>query len=201
MTAITIATTIFLPAGRHDFWWPLLLLFAILAIGGSSAATNGRLKIRRAILALVALTLATARLAPSFAASADGTAQRFLISGGLTAVSLFGLYIPYLDFLTAGRRWIVPSILGAVAIVNDRQGQRRQQLRRVRTRIPTASFIFRTPIARVRDGSAWIRGPILSPRNFSSITCAADGCRNSPGSRPETRRTTTSRASRAISHI
>jgi hypothetical protein len=116
MIAITIATTIFLPAGRHDFWWPLLLLFAILAIGGSSAASNGRLKIRHAILALFALTLATARLAPSFAASTDGTAQRFLISGGLTAVSLVGLYIPYIDFLTSGRRWIVPALLGVLAI-------------------------------------------------------------------------------------
>lgn len=117
MTVIIIATTIFLPAGRHDFWWPLLLLFAILAIGGSSAATNGRLKIRHAILALFALTLATARLAPSFAASADGTAQSFLISGGLTAVWLVGLYIPYIDFLTGGRRWIVPGVLGVLAIV------------------------------------------------------------------------------------
>ncbi|HLX05671.1 MAG TPA: M20/M25/M40 family metallo-hydrolase, partial [Candidatus Binatus sp.] len=117
MTAITIATTIFLPAGRNDFWWPLLLLFAILAIGGSSAATNGRLKFRHAILALFALTLATARLAPSFAASTDGTAQRFLISGGLTAVSLVGLYIPYIHFLTSGRRWIVPAVLGVLAIV------------------------------------------------------------------------------------
>ena len=117
MTAITIATTIFLPAVRHDFWWPLLLLFAILAIGGSSAATNSRLKIRHAILALFALTLATARLAPSFAASADGTAQGFLISGGLTAVWLVGLYIPYIDFLTGGRRWIVPGVLGVLAIV------------------------------------------------------------------------------------
>ena len=117
MTVTTIATTIFLPAGRHDFWWPLLLLFAILAIGCSSAVTNGRLKIRRAILPLVTLTLATVRLAPSFASSADGTAQRFLISGGLTSVSLIGLYIPYLDFLTAGRRWIVPAAVGLLAII------------------------------------------------------------------------------------
>jgi hypothetical protein len=47
--------------------------------------------------------------------SADGTIL-FLVLSGLTVVLLFGLFIPYLDFLTSGRRWNVPIVLGAVAI-------------------------------------------------------------------------------------
>ncbi len=113
LAATTITTTISLPAARHTFWWPLLL--ATLAIGYRTSATGDRLTIRRTILTLVAVTLPTMRLAPSFAASADGTTH-FLISGGLAAVTLFGLYIPYIDFLTAGRRWIVPGALGLLAL-------------------------------------------------------------------------------------
>ena len=55
-------------------------------------------------------------LAPLFAASPDGT-MLFLVFSGLIAVLLFGLFIPYIDFLTAGRRWIVPGALGVLAIV------------------------------------------------------------------------------------
>jgi hypothetical protein len=114
LTISTIATTFTMPSGRHTFWWPLLL--ATLAIAYNTGAIGGRLTIRRTILALVALTLATVRLAPSFAASADGT-TRFLISGSFTAVSLFGFYIPYIDFLTAGRRWIMPAVMGLLALI------------------------------------------------------------------------------------
>ncbi len=45
---------------------------------------------------------------------------------GLTAVLLFGLFIPYIDFLTAGRRWIVPAVLGAARDRHDHQRQRGQ---------------------------------------------------------------------------
>ena len=41
----------------------------------------------------------------------------FLIYGGLTCALLFGLSIPYIDFLTSGRRWIVPGVLGLLATV------------------------------------------------------------------------------------
>lgn len=71
---------------------------------------------RFAILALVAMAPAIVMLAPLFAASPDGT-MLFLVFSGLIAVLLFGLYIPYIDFLTAGRRWIVPGALGVLALV------------------------------------------------------------------------------------
>ncbi|HXM89840.1 MAG TPA: hypothetical protein VN916_10290, partial [Candidatus Acidoferrum sp.] len=53
-------------------------------------------------------------LAPLFTASPDGT-MLFLLFSGLIALLLFGLFIPYSDFLTAGRRWIVPGVLGVLA--------------------------------------------------------------------------------------
>ena len=40
-----------------------------------------------------------------------------LVYGGLTSALLFGLFIPYMDLLTGGRRWIVPAALGLFAIV------------------------------------------------------------------------------------
>ena len=55
-------------------------------------------------------------LAPSFAASADGT-MVFLVLSGLTAALLIGLFVPYIDFLTSGQQWIVPAVLGVLAIV------------------------------------------------------------------------------------
>src|SRR5258707_110235 len=84
----------------------------MLAMSYRSQATGNRV----AILALIALVPGTVMLAPSFAASADGTIF-FLVLSGMTAVLLFGLFVPYIDFLTAGRRWIVPGVLGFFAIV------------------------------------------------------------------------------------
>ena len=40
----------------------------------------------------------------------------FLVSRGLTAALLIGLFIPYMDLLTSGRRWIVPAVFGVLAI-------------------------------------------------------------------------------------
>ena len=197
-TVMMLATSIAMPAGSYIFTWPLL--FAPLAMRYRPRAANNRDAILSAIIALLALAPATVMLAPLFAASADGT-MLFLLFCGLTAVLLFGLFVPYLDFLTAGRRWIVPARAGSAGNRHDHQRQRGQLTSTRPSRIPTASFIFRTPTANAHDGSAWIHGPTGSPRSFFSITCAADGCRNSPVSRPETRRTGTSPASRATLHI
>jgi hypothetical protein len=105
-----LATSVSMPGGSYILTWPLL--FATLAMSYRPRATA----YRTAILALVALAPAVAMLAPSFAASADGT-KLFLVFCGLTSVLLFGLFIPYIDFLTNGRRWIVPGVLGLLAIV------------------------------------------------------------------------------------
>ena len=113
-TVTMLATSIAMPAVSYIVTWPLL--FATIAIGYLAAAIEDRTTIRLAIVALLALAPATLMLAPSFAASADGTIV-FLVLSGFTAALLFGLFAPYLDFLTSGRRWIVPVALGVLAIV------------------------------------------------------------------------------------
>lgn len=109
-TAMMLATSIAMPGGSYILMWPLL--FATLAMLYRPVATDRR----AAILALVALAPGTVMLAPSFAASADGT-MLFLVLCALTAALLFGLFIPYIQFLTGGRQWIVPAVLGMLAIV------------------------------------------------------------------------------------
>ena len=113
-TVMMLATSIAMPGVSYIFTWPLL--FATLAIGYPADAIDDRTAIRLAIVAMLALAPATVMLAPSFAASADGTIV-FLLLSGMTAALLFGLFVPYIDFLTSGRRWIVPAVLGVLAVV------------------------------------------------------------------------------------
>jgi Peptidase family M28 len=109
-TVLMIASGILMPGASYIFTWPLL--FAAIATSYRPRATA----YRTAIVTLVAMAPGTVVLAPSFAASADGTIL-FLVFCGLTGVLIFGLAIPYIDFLTSGRRWIVPGVLGALAFV------------------------------------------------------------------------------------
>ena len=117
-TVLMLASSVGLPGVSYVFTWPLL--FATLALSYRSAATNGhattRPTLRPAILAMVGLVPGTAMLAPAFVAGADGTIL-FLALSGLIAALLFGLFIPYMDLLTSGRRWIVPIVSAALAIV------------------------------------------------------------------------------------
>jgi len=117
-TVLMLASSIGLPGFSYLFTWPLL--FATLALSYRSAATNQhetiRPAIRPAILAMVGLVPGTAMLAPAFVAGADGTIF-FLVLSGLIAALLFGLFIPYMDLLTSGRRWIVPMVSAMIAIV------------------------------------------------------------------------------------
>jgi hypothetical protein len=113
-TVMMLATSIAMPGASYIFTWPLL--FATLAISYPAAAIDDRPTIRLAIVALVALAPALVMLAPSFAASADGTTI-FLLFSGTTAALLLCLLVPYLDFLTSGQQWIVPAMLGVLAIV------------------------------------------------------------------------------------
>lgn len=117
-TVLMLVNSIGLPGASYVFTWPLL--FATLAISYRSAATNGhatiRPTLRPAILALVGLVPGTAMLAPGFVAGADGTII-FLVLSGLIAALLFGLFIPYMDLLTSGRRWIVPMVTAVLAVV------------------------------------------------------------------------------------
>jgi Peptidase family M28 len=109
-TLMMLATSIAMPGASYIFTWPLL--FAALAMSYRPRVTDSLF----AVLTLVALAPGVAMLAPTFPASADGTTI-FLELSGTTAVLLFGLFIPYIDFLTSGRRWIVPGVLGVLAIV------------------------------------------------------------------------------------
>lgn len=112
---LTLATGLTFPAGSYIFAWPLL--FAALAMSVRHDDISGRVTISAAILTLVALAPVTLILAPSFStASADGTIP-FMMLSGLAAVLLFGLFIPHLDFLTCGQRWVVPGVMGLLAIV------------------------------------------------------------------------------------
>ncbi len=113
-TVLMLAVSVGFPGGSYMFTWPLL--FATLAISYRSGATLERASIRPAILALVGLVPGTAMIAPAFVASPDGTLL-FLVLSGLTAALLFGLLIPYMDWLTSGWRWFVPSVSGFLALV------------------------------------------------------------------------------------
>jgi len=117
-TMLMLASSIGLPGVSYLFTWPLL--FATLALSYRSAATDGletvRPTIRPAILAMVGLVPGVAMLAPALATGADGTLFKLALSG-LIAGLLFGLFIPYMDLLTSGRRWIVPIATAVFAIV------------------------------------------------------------------------------------
>ena len=187
-TVMTLGTSIAMPSGSHPFLWPLL--FAAVALYfGADPATEGRVAIRRAILAIVAIAPAIVALAPSFAGSTNGTMLLFVYAG-LAGGFLFGWFIPYIDFLSAGRRWIMPAAIGLFAIVMFVIGSVASSFNASKPH-PDSIFYFLDTDAGMRDGSAWIHGPTISPRNFFSIMCAADGCRNSPDLQPETRRTRT----------
>jgi hypothetical protein len=110
---LMLATSITFPAGSYIFTWPLV--FATLATGIRSGAADGSITISAAILTLVALAPGTMILAPSFSAPADGTIP-FMLLSELAAVLLFGLFIPYIDFLTCGQRWVAPCVMGLLAI-------------------------------------------------------------------------------------
>ena len=114
-TVMTLGISIAMPSGSHPFLWPLL--FAAVALYfGADPATEGRVAIRRAILAIVAIAPAIVALAPSFAGSTNGTMLLFVYAG-LAGGFLFGWFIPYIDFLSAGRRSIMPAAIGLFAIV------------------------------------------------------------------------------------
>jgi hypothetical protein len=112
-TVLAIGMSIAKPGGSHPFLWPLLLATLALIFGADTTAA--RMPIRRAILALIALVPAIVALAPSFAASTSGTMLLFVYAG-LASGLLFGWFIPYIGFLTGGRRLIVPGALGALAL-------------------------------------------------------------------------------------
>lgn len=111
---LMLAVSFVFPGGSYLFTWPLL--FATLALSYRSRVTAEHATIRPAILALVGLVPGAAMIAPAFVASPDGTLL-FLMLTGLTAALLFGLFIPYMDWLTSGRRWVVPSVAALFALV------------------------------------------------------------------------------------
>ncbi len=196
LTVLLVIASIIIPSGAHDFWW---LLFAVLAISMSLAATDERLTTGGAILSFIGLAFATITFAPSLAFSADGTMLR-LVSGGLASVSLFALFIPYMSLLTGGRRWIVPAALGLLAIAMIVKGNAASSFDASQPHPDSIFYFADADRARARWVSL-IRVPTLSLRNFFSITCVAAGCRNSPGSRPGTRLMPPSQTFRATSHL
>jgi len=108
-TILMLATSFAMPVDSYILTWPLL--FAALAMSYRLRTFDTRF----ALLALFALAPGVILLAPSFASSDDGTIL-FLALSGMTAVMIFGLIIPYIDFLTRGWRWIVPGAFGVLAI-------------------------------------------------------------------------------------
>jgi hypothetical protein len=108
-TILMLATSLAMPAISYIFTWPLL--FAALAMSHRLRTFDTRF----ALLALVALAPGVILLAPLFVSSDDGTIL-FLVLSSMTAVMIFGLLIPYIDFLTRGWRWIVPGAFGVLAL-------------------------------------------------------------------------------------
>jgi hypothetical protein len=111
-TVLVIATSITTPGGSFALTWPLL--FAALAIGYRARAADQRITTSLAILALVAIVPGIAMIAPGTVP--NGTIY-VLIAQGVAFALFFGLFIPYIDFLTNGRRWIVPGALGVLTLV------------------------------------------------------------------------------------
>jgi hypothetical protein len=146
-TVMMLATSIAMPGASYIFAWPLL--FATLAIGYRGTATDDRTAIRLAIVALVAMAPATVMLAPSFAASADCTIV-FLVLSGLTAALLFGLFVPYIDFLSGGLGWIVPAVLGMLAIVMIIKGNAASNFDASQPHPDSIFYFFDTDRARAR---------------------------------------------------
>ena len=111
-TVLMLATSISFPGGSFVLSWPLL--FATLAIGYRARTTDERTTTSLAVLALVALV-------PGIAMIVRGTVpyatMYVLVADGVAFALFFGLFIPYIDFLTAARRWIVPAVLGLLAII------------------------------------------------------------------------------------
>ena len=193
-TALMLATSMSTPSGSFALIWPLL--FAALAIGYRARATEERTTTSLAILALVAIVPGIAMIVPGHSPRASEWNDFRSYCPGVRVAPFFGLFIPYIDFLTSGRRWIVPGVLGSLALAMIIKGNDASNFDASQPH-PDSIFYFQdTDRGRAR-WVVWIRGPTLSPRNFSSITCAADGCRSLPGSRPGKRRTATSRRFRA----
>lgn len=192
-TVLMLATSMRMPGGSYIFTWPLL--FATIAMSDRLRTFDFRF----AMLALIALVPGVVLLAASFASSADGTIV-FLILSGMTAALLFGLFIPYVDFLTSGRRWIVPGALAVLALAMIVKGNAANNFDESQPH-PDSIFYFQdTDRARARWVSLDSR-PDRFTSQFFHITCVADGCRSSPGSPPKTRPTAISSASRATLRI
>ena len=111
---LMIATSIAFPADSYIFTWPLL--FAMIALGFWQTTSTSLGALAPPVVAFVALAVGVVMFAPSFYAGADGT-MPFLFLSGFTAALLFGLFIPYLDFLTIERRWVVPIAMGLLVVV------------------------------------------------------------------------------------
>ena len=139
-TLILIAASrITTPAASYLSTWPLL--FATIAFGFRPDASYKPATIRTEILVLVGLIPGTVMLAMNFATTLYGP------SSAVTAAFLFRVpFIPYIDFISP-RRWIVPAVLGVLAIAMISSKAALPAISTRLSRIPTASFIFRTPIA------------------------------------------------------
>ncbi|MGB9381174.1 M20/M25/M40 family metallo-hydrolase [Candidatus Binatus sp.] len=111
-TVLMLATSIRRAGDSFVLIWPLL--FATLAIGYRARAANQRKTLGLALLALVALIPGITMIVPG---SIPYGTINVLIANGVAFALLFGLFIPYIDFLTSGRRWIVPGVLGLLALV------------------------------------------------------------------------------------
>ena len=118
--ALMIAASIAFPAGSYIFTWPLL--FAIVAFGPWQVSAVNRGVLTAPVVAIAALAPGVVMLAPSFSAGADGTLP-FLILSGFSAALLFGLSVPYLDFLCFERRWAVPIAMGLLAVAMVIEGK------------------------------------------------------------------------------
>ena len=110
---LMLTTSITFPEGSYIFTWPLLFATIALAFWPRTSSSD---PITQPIAAAAAIAPGIVMLAGSFYVGADGT-MPFLMLSGFTAALIFGLFVPYIDFLTAGRQWILPVALTVLAIV------------------------------------------------------------------------------------
>jgi hypothetical protein len=116
-----------LGAGALLIWTPLMLVTAALAplvsyifawptlFAASSLDADSRRATSVSTRALPVLLVATALMAPLITLG-DGTALTVTIAA-MAAALMFGLAIPYLDFLGGGVRWIIPTGTAALAVL------------------------------------------------------------------------------------
>jgi hypothetical protein len=108
-----------LPGGSYLLTWPLL--FAVIAWDIAAPFPYRATVFGDSICAAIALAPAIVFLVPLAAAGAEAT-MMFLMLSAFSCALLFAVAIPYLEVLSAHRKWIAPIALVVTAVALTARG-------------------------------------------------------------------------------